>query len=407
MSSGKPEGEAPGILYISYDGMLEPLGQSQVVAYLEKLAAGRRIHLVSFEKAADWADVARRGAMRARLGTAGIAWHPMRYHKSPSAPATAFDIAAGSAKAVALARRHRLGIVHARSYVPALMALAVKRLSGAKFLFDMRGLWADERVDGGLWPAGGRLYRIAKGLERKFLLAADHVVTLTHASEAEIRRFPFLAGKAPPISVIPTCADLDRFTIQGPPQREPFVLGYIGGVGTWYLLDEMLACFRLLKEQRPDARLLFVNRNEHELIRSRAAAAGIDLADVEITVADHQDMPAQIARMSAGMALIKPAFSKVASAPTKLAEYLGCGVPALGNAGVGDMVDILEGRRVGVALKGFATTELADGATRLLALLAELDLRGRCRAVALDLFSLDGGVSAYAAIYDRLAAARV
>ncbi len=28
----------PGILYISYDGMLEPLGQSQVVGYLEKLA---------------------------------------------------------------------------------------------------------------------------------------------------------------------------------------------------------------------------------------------------------------------------------------------------------------------------------------------------------------------------------
>ena len=42
-----------GLLYISYDGMLEPLGQSQVIAYLERLTDLARIHIVSFEKPAD------------------------------------------------------------------------------------------------------------------------------------------------------------------------------------------------------------------------------------------------------------------------------------------------------------------------------------------------------------------
>ena len=397
----------PGILYVSYDGMLEPLGQSQVVAYLEKLAPGRRIHLISFEKPNDWQDRERRQAICGRLEEAGIVWHPLRYHKSPSAPATAYDIAAGSALAVSLARRHKLSIVHARSYVAALIGLAVKRAGGARLIFDMRGFWADERVDGGLWPAGGRLYRAAKALERKFLLAADHVVTLTRASEAEIRGFDYLAGRTPPISVIPTCADLDRFTIQGPPVREPFTLGYVGGVGTWYLLDEMLACFRLVKDTQPDARLLFVNRNEHDLVRERAAAAGIAPDSIEITAADHRDMPFQIARMSAGMALIKPAYSKIASAPTKLAEYLGCGVPCLGNAGVGDMEEILVGRSVGVALEGFAPGQLADGVQRLVALARDPKLQQRCRQVAVDLFSTEAGAAAYAAIYDRLAGQRV
>ena len=402
MSASPARGDGPGILYISYDGMLEPLGQSQVVAYLEKLAPGRRIHLISFEKPRDWADEARQKAMRGRLERAGIAWHPLRYHKSPSAPATAYDIAVGAALAVRLVRRHRLGIVHARSYVPALMALAAKRASGAAFLFDMRGLWADERIDGGLWPRNGGLYRAAKALERKFLLAADHVVTLTHASEREIRRFDYLAARTPPISVIPTCADLGRFTIQGPPARDPFVLGYVGGVGTWYLLDEMLECFRLLRAEEPTARLLFVNRHEHELIHARAAAAGIDLADLEITAADHQDMPRQIARMSAGMALIKPAYSKIASAPTKVAEYLGCGVPCLGNSGVGDVVEILEGPKVGVALKNLSPTEMANGVRRLLDLARDPETQQRCRQAALDLFALDNGVAAYEGIYDRL-----
>src|SRR3954454_2540362 len=237
---GRELGEScvsPGVLYISYDGMLEPLGQSQVLAYLERLAGGRRIHLISFEKAGDWANVANVDAVRRRIADAGIHWHPLRYHKSPSAPATAYDIAAGSGRAIGLAQKHRLSVVHARSYVPGLMALAVKRTTGARFLFDLRGFWADERVDGELWPANGALYRAAKNVERRLLRAADEIVTLTHASEKELRRFPEIQARSTPITVIPTCRDLDRFTIGRPPQHEPFVLGYVGSVGTWYLLD--------------------------------------------------------------------------------------------------------------------------------------------------------------------------
>ena len=406
MSASQARGGRQGILFISYDGMLEPLGQGQVVAYLEKLAPGRRIHLISFEKPADWADEGRREAMRMRLGKAGIGWHALRYHKNPSAPATAYDIAAGAARAVALVRRHRLNIVHARSYVAAAMALTVKKAFGTAFLFDMRGFWADERVDGGLWPRNGALYRAAKAMERRFLLAADQVVTLTHASEKEIRGFSYLAGRVPPIAVIPTCADLDRFTIQGSPPGGAFTLGYVGSLGTWYLFDEMLAAFQRLRALRPGARLLIVNRGEQAMVRQRLAALGIDPAEVEIIAADHADMPRHIARMSAAMALIKPDYSKIASAPTKLAEYLGCGVPCLGTAGVGDMDAILEGRGVGVAIQGFSPADLDAGARRLLALSGEPDIRQRCRAVALELFALDKGVAAYAAIYDRLAQAR-
>lgn len=394
----------PGILYISYDGMLEPLGQSQVLAYLERLAPGRRIHLISFEKPVDWRDEAKRAQLKQRIAAAGIHWHPLTYHKRPSAPATAFDVAQGTALALTLALRHRLSIVHARSYVPALIALAFKRATGARFLFDMRGLWADERVDGGLWPKDGRLYRTTKKLERRFLEAADHIVTLTHASAAEIASFPCLAGHDLSMSVIPTCADLDRFSIKHSLPQSPFTLGYVGSVGTWYLLDEMLGSFRMVADEVPGARLLVVNRNEHDLIRSRAAAAGIDPAAIELLAADHADVPAQIGRMTAAMAIIKPSYSKIASAPTKLAEYLGCGVPCLGNVGVGDMEATLEGENVGVALSDFAEVPMRNAIRRLVALTLDPAIQQRCRDTALKLFSLDQGVAAYDAIYCELAA---
>ncbi len=395
----------PGVLYISYSGMLEPLGQSQVLAYQEHLVADHPVHIVSFERPEDWERVSEREAVAQRMKTAGIHWHPLRYHKRFSVLATAWDIFSGAFTGWRLVRKHGLAIVHGRSYVSSVMALIIKRTAGVKFVFDMRGFWADERVDGGLWPRSGRMYRVAKGFEKRFLLRADHVVSLTHAAVREIARFGYLQGRMPPITVIPTCADLARFT---PMQRQPdaggFVLGYVGSAGTWYLFDEVAACFAQLLRMQPDARLLIINRGEHVYIRERLGVAGIPAKSVEITSATHAEVPRQMARMDAGVFFIKPVFSKQASAPTKLGEFLGCGIPCLGNAGVGDMAEVLEGERVGVALKAFDAASLIEGLQQLLWLVRDSATRARCVASAERHFSLDEGVRRYAAVYQQLSA---
>lgn len=389
------------VLYISYDGMLEPLGQSQVLAYQERLATGAQLHLLSFEKPEDWSNAEARHALEQRIKAAGIQWHPRRYHKRPSAVATAFDILVGIAFGLWIVLRHRIAVVHARSYVSAVMALALKKLTGVRFLFDMRGFWADERVDGGLWPREGRMYRVAKWFERHFLLNADHVISLTHAAVREMEKFPYLQGHMPPVTVIPTCADLSRFKPL-PVKREGFVLGYVGSAGTWYEFDAAVACFAELLRQKPDARFLIINRNEHEYIRERLLAGGVPLDRVELRPATHAEVPHQIARMNAGVFFIKPLFSKQASAPTKLGEFLGCGIPCLANSGVGDMAEILEGEQVGIALDDFTPDSLRQGLTRLLKLVETDGIQHRCVAAADKHFSLTEGVARYAQVYARL-----
>jgi len=392
------------VLYISYDGMLEPLGQSQVLSYLKKLAASHTIHLISFEKASDWAGEAERLRLQEEIAAQGISWHPLRYHKKLSALATAWDIACGISVGAWLALRHRLDTVHARSYVPSVIALTLKRLLGLRYVFDMRGFWADERVDGGLWPRHGRMYRTAKWFERRFFLAADHVVSLTHAGVEEIRRFPYLQARMPAFTVIPTCADLTRF-VPGPDrERKGFVLGYVGSAGTWYMFEETAACFVQLLRLRPDARILIVNRGEHAFIRERLAAAGVPEASFELTTATHAEIPSYMARMDAGIFFIRPVFSKQASAPTKLAEFLGCGVPCLGNTGVGDMARVLRDDQVGIAVDSFDGESLRQGLVRLLELAADPATSQRCVAAAKTHFSLDRGVEKYETVYESLLA---
>lgn len=390
-----------GVLYLSYSGMLEPLGQSQVLAYQERLAAEHPVHILSFERAADLKRVDERVAVARRMEAAGIHWHPMRYHKRLSLLATFWDIFRGAMVGCWLVWRHGLRVVHARSYVASVMALVIKRMTGARYVFDMRGFWADERVDGGIWPVGGARYRGAKWFERGFLLAADHVISLTHAAVREMQRFDYLKGRMPHFTVIPTCANLARFH-PAALKPEGLVLGYVGSVGTWYMFDEVVSCVARLLRMRPDARLLVVSRSDHAHIRARLAAGGVPDSAVEVQSANHDEMPVQIRRMHAGVFFIKSAFSKQASAPTKLGELLGCGLPCLSYAGVGDMGEVLAENRVGVALEDFDPASVDAGLKQMIELIQDPAITARCVAAAQANFSLEEGVRRYQAVYDSL-----
>jgi hypothetical protein len=120
-------------LYVSYDGVLEPLGESQVLGYIERLSNDFWITLLTFEKPADLADAGRVQAMRTRLTERRIAWRPLQYHKSPPVLSTAFDILAG----IRVGRRagRGCGLVHARGYVASLIAMTVARTVWAAFIF--------------------------------------------------------------------------------------------------------------------------------------------------------------------------------------------------------------------------------------------------------------------------------
>ncbi len=361
--------------------------------------------LVSFEKPEDIGDYARMYGMRQECARAGVNWIPLRYHRKPTAPATAYDIAAGTLVGLFLVLRHRIQIVHARSYVASVMALMLKRLTGVRFVFDMRGFWADERVDGGLWPAEGRLYRMAKGVERRLLLGANAVVSLTRAGVDVIRDFEYLKGRMVRFEVIPTCADLSLFSpAKSLPAGKPFTLGYVGTVGTWYLFDETVLTFKVLREMLPGARFLVVNRGEHEQIREAISRAGIPGEAVEIIAVDHAGMPDLMRRMDASAFFIKPVFSKTGSAPTKLAELLGMGIPILVNSRVGDMARIVlnDGQPVGVVVDTFSRERLEDAVRELVQLSRDDAVKSRCREVAERHFTVESGSERYSKLYREL-----
>lgn len=391
------------VLYVTYDGLLEPLGSSQVVPVVEGLAAmGFDMEVLSFEKPEDLSSHAAVRAMADRLSGSGVRWSRARYHARPSVPATALDIVTGIRRVRKAARKSDRLLVHARSYVPAIMAWRGISGTRARFLFDMRGFWVDERIEAGRWEAGSHLVKWARRAERRLLASADHLVHLTRAGEENVSR---LAPDVtlPESEVIPTCVDMGRFKPSS--QREDLrsrlgvgpgpVIIHIGTLSGWYLGEQTFKVGKAFV-RRTGGEFVVMTR-EVELAQDLAGRVGVA---PRILSAPYDEVPQWLAASDVGLSLVRPGFAKTASAPTKVGEYLACGLAVVSTRGVGDLDAHFEGSPVACTMSPDEDPDrVVEWIERTLAL---ADRAGSARALAKRYYDLEAGIEAYARVYRGL-----
>lgn len=373
-----------------------------MVAYLKCLASNHAITLISFEKKSDFADKEKVFCVEKACALAGINWKPLTYHKQPRLLATAWDVGLLFWYAWRSIRSGRIELVHTRSYIPAFVALLLKRLTGVPFIFDMRAFWPDEMVSAGRLKKKSLIYKLLKRLEHRCLIDAYSVVTLTEAAAEYLKRQPSYRGVR--FHVIPTCADLATFCPQvqagEPDARESFVLGCIGTVSSgWFLLDRLLVFYKALLVDKPDAVLRVITRDQPQVILDAAEKHAVGTDQIEIFSLPHDEMPQAIRQFHAAIMFFVGDFSKLGSCPTRMGEILGCGVPCVANAGVGDVGEIIERYNVGVLAADEQEETMRDAAKTLLEFVDDTALPQRCRHAAENWFSLDSGVEKYDAIY--------
>ena len=254
-------------LYLTRNGLLEPLGQSQVLAYLRGLSQHYRITLITYEKDEDRADAERMSMMRAECARLGIRWLPQRFRPQPKVIAPAISML----RMIWLLRREVRGqsaqLIHARSYIPASVALLVSRITGVPFIFDMRALWPEELITAGRLRRSSLLHRAIVAAERACLRNAAAVVSLTHAAVDHLNcTYPDdMAGQL--VEVIPTCADLDRFVPASDPPSQR-VIGCLGTVlSGWFRLDWLASFLSVAAKNDPDAFFELTTRDDPEKVR--------------------------------------------------------------------------------------------------------------------------------------------
>jgi glycosyltransferase involved in cell wall biosynthesis len=402
------------ILYLSYDGMTDALGQSQVLAYLVQMSrmADVAFDIISFEKPERFE--AERAMVEARIAGTAVRWFPLPYHKRPPVLSTLQDLRAGWRQLKALWQQQPYDIIHARGYITALLAHKAQRKWGARFIFDMRGWWADEKKEAGAWAGAlyQPIYRYFKQKEAAFFREADLPVSLTYAGQREIELLGLRA--AADIMVVPTCVDFAAFPGTAADTRaqvrqaldipaDAYVLLYSGSLGGNYPVDEIFRIFRALQRQRPDAVLLLLTKTPPDGEAAQAAAAGISAQALRIASCPYTQVHRYQSASDSGLIVYTPSYSGIGRSPTKLGEYWASGLPVLATAGIGDVDGILaQHPGSGIALPfGLDEPALQPYIDQLLASQTPADT---LRAYALQYYSLEGGCRRYLDSYAKLMA---
>lgn len=404
------------VIYISYDGMTDPLGQSQVLPYLIGLSKlNYTFHLISFEKEERFLN--KKHDIEKLISNTNIIWYPLQYHQQPPVFSTLYDLWNLKKMVTQITGKHNISMVHCRSYISSLIGLWLKREKGIPFLFDMRGFWADERVDGKIWnlknPIFNTIYTYFKKKEKQFIVESDFIVSLTHEAKYEIQKWNLSPKNKKNIQVIPCCADFEHFSFDKVEaynnsvlkqklgfSDNDFVISYIGSLGTWYMIEEMMDFFKVTLKKIPSCKFLILTADNPSIAYEAAQVAGIDEHKIVVKKAERFEVPQLISLSKFSVFFIKPSYSKKASSPTKLAEILGMGVPVVCNANVGDVQSIVEDGKVGYVIHEFNTETYEKAIDKMQLFLPEDALR--IAAYAHKYASLEDGVLKYASVYKQI-----
>ena len=402
-------------LYICYFGVREPLVQTQVLPYLRELVkGGYEMTLLTFEPRE--LEAKESDAIRSELAKEGIGWHRLRYHKWPSVPATAFDIMSGARFIRNLVQKDKIDILHARSHVPMLIAALARKSSSIspKLLFDIRGFFPEEYVDAGVWPENGWLYRNAKRVEAWLMKEADGFVVLTQKARQVLFPESRESGRDSsrrPVQVIPCCVDFaKRFSGDRPKARAAikkelnidgrFVMTHVGALGGLYLTEQIADLLATARTLDPRTFAMFLTQSDPKIVLSLLAERGFSEADYFIARVQPEHVADYLYASDVGISFVKSSYSTLSRSPTKIPEYLACGIPIISNSGVGDVDELISGHKVGSLVQEFTD----EGYVKALKEIRELgDVSSRCRKLAEADFDLGTvGGERYRRIYQQL-----
>ncbi|MEP6711014.1 MAG: glycosyltransferase [Ferruginibacter sp.] len=407
---------AKKVLFISYDGMTDPLGQSQVIPYLSGLSAfGYEFTILSCDKPEKFEE--NKDYVTQLIAPYPIKWVSLPYHKSPPVLSSMYDLHRLKHTVKKLQKKEKFDMVHTRPGLPTLVALWMKKKYNTRFLNDVRGFWADERVDGGMWdlknPVFKKVYNFFKAHEYECLQKANYNTCLTYAAKAEMQSWKNIPGQPIKLEVIPCSADLELFNpahineavkeklrCELKINNGDFIISYLGSIGGWYLTEEMMKFCKMLSDKIPAAKFLFISPHRHQAIIDAAAKFNLHESKIITKKALRHEVPALLSFSNYSLFFIKSCYSKISSSPTKHGEIMAMGIPVITNSGVGDVKEIVEKYDAGYIVNDFSEKEFTVLINRIAA--GNNFDKERIRKGAFDYYALSKAIGHYRKVYSAV-----
>lgn len=365
------------LTYISIDAISEGVGSSQIIPLISRLSKiGLKINLITYEKSKPSLDHI------SLFESIGVEWNYRQFGARGLI---------GGVKRLNDLRREicSTDIIHARSDIPAVSGFLS---SQAPVLWDVRSLWADQKVMIHDSLLNRALYRTFRSLESIAATESIGMSTLTRAVvpilEKRHKKLPLLR------TVVPTAVDLERFKLV---KEFPVnIRALFSGTFNDYYDLELSALFMKELGKSTDIDIHWARPQESN-------KASIGVGESRTFSVTQNEIAELIPSYSFGVSVCKmnAGPSLTAAMPTKIAEFLACGRPIAVNKGLGDMDQLVEEFNAGVILDGSAIN-LKESANKLISLIKDPDTPERCRNLAEKYFNIDVGSKNYLHLYEEM-----
>lgn len=417
------------VLYLSYNSvMTSGILQSQVLTLLQllskKYSEEISFTLVTLEHWDDYFDRERKKSFRKQLENSGIRviilpkFLPAQLHYSNrkndfdyklfSLFLLLIDLKIVFWVSVWQVVRRKIRIVQARSYVPGLIGLFLKKLTGIKLVFDPRGLIPEELQLTQGWSEENPSFKRWKKIEKWLLQKSDAVIVL---SEPFAEHYKKIVPALSPV-IVPCCVDTERFIYDRNKRlalraknnfTDKFIVLYVMGHYVPYQdFDTASDLFNRIVQHIPSAHFLVLTPDIAQ-ITNRLQKGGHAQDRYSVFKVSFAEIPDYILTADIGLlARVPSVISKVAS-PVKFAEYLACGVPVLAQPEIGDTEKVLTTRDIGQLIKdNQLTPENINWLKNLLNPTFRDELAKQCRSSAIHIFAWENYLSDYHNLYRQL-----
>lgn len=319
----------PHCLYISYDGLLDPLGQSQILPYILGLAeVGFRFTIISFEKLDR--DPQLIEALSLRLKSKNISWIHLPFVHGRFQGL--FRILRGSLLVRQIAKKDPFELAHMRAIVPAV----IYRLSliNRPFIYDIRA-FTGQWVDGGRLRSTSIAFRLLASFEHSLICKAAGLVVLDQ-SGAEYLLDSY--NNLPLAKVIPTSTDLDDCIAchvdLGLKSTSEIRFVFLGGARFPYLPLSALRFVQILISYGFDCSIDFINERDHALIEMACKSLDFPQDRFRLFSLPPEMVRPQLNSYDCGLVFIADGPWIRMSSPTKIGEYLAAGLHVIGLSGI-------------------------------------------------------------------------
>jgi glycosyltransferase involved in cell wall biosynthesis len=300
----------------------------------------------------------------------------------------------------------RIEVIHAVGHSATFLGVVAKLFTGRKLISDFGGIVPDERVNAGIWEKNSLKYKISKFLEKTAVEYCDHVLVVSNTFKAYfLERY-----KINSIEVIPSCVNENRFIFDLEKRelmrnkfnlKDKLVVVFSGSFAPWDLSFEIISFFENLKKKINNIHFLILTPNK-DRIWGMIMERGLKQDDFTIISLSFDEVPNYLLIGDVALLFRHNSIVHRVGSPMKFAEYLACGLPIIGNDGLGELCQIVINNRVGAIIDFDDKTKTEKIIDDLLNILfhERESLRQRCINIAIEQFSYKRFLNNYLNLYE-------